>query len=149
MGLGASPAVPAPGARQPASVKASEHPGRLATSDRTFLVSIYFAALSVRLLVCTILYASESYLSYFAGDAWTYDFYGWALARAWTGDLQYTSWVDARVKQTGINGMYYWVAAIYYAFGRSQWLAAAIGIVLAAFIPVLVYKISFIVYRSR
>jgi 4-amino-4-deoxy-L-arabinose transferase-like glycosyltransferase len=112
-----------------------------------FQIWIYLGTLSVRLIVSGAIYHS-GHVSYFAGDSWTYDFFGYALSRAWSGELQHPNWLLSHTGQLGMNGMYYWVAAIYTVFGRSEVLASAIQSAITSLIPVLAYKITLLVYES-
>jgi 4-amino-4-deoxy-L-arabinose transferase-like glycosyltransferase len=120
----------------------------LGRSDFRFQLWIYLGTLFVRLLVSGAIYYS-GYIAYFAGDSWTYDFFGYALSRAWSGQMQYADWLLSHTGQLGMNGMYYWVAAIYTIFGRSEFLAAAIQSAITSLIPVFTYKTTLLVYDSR
>jgi 4-amino-4-deoxy-L-arabinose transferase-like glycosyltransferase len=117
------------------------------SSDFRFQLWIYLGTLSVRLIVSGAVYHSGN-VAYFAGDSWTYDFFGHLLSRAWAGELQHTDWLFSHTGQLGMNGMYYWVAAIYTVFGRSELLAAALQSTITSFIPVFTYKITLLVYKS-
>src|SRR5438093_7820513 len=121
--------------------------GTLEHSEIAFLKSVYLGAVLVRVLVGAAIYYS-GYLEFFAGDAITYDFFGWELAKIWSGDAQYTRWVVSRVQTVGHNGMFYWVAAAYFVLGRALFLVTVIQILVVATIPVLVYKISLLIFDS-
>src|SRR5213596_1819444 len=76
---------------------------------RAFLRSVYLGTVLVRLIIGAAIFIS-GYLEFFAGDAVTYDTFGWELAKVWSGDAQYTQWVRSRVDSIGHNGMFYSVA---------------------------------------
>jgi 4-amino-4-deoxy-L-arabinose transferase-like glycosyltransferase len=122
-------------------------PDRAQLSERRFLLWVYLGGLSVRLAVAAAIYTG-GYQGYFAGDSWTYDFFGWNLVRYWRGELQHPQWLLTRISGLGQNGMYYWVAAVYSVIGRSELGAAAVQCVLVSFTPVLTYRITFELYSS-
>jgi hypothetical protein len=117
-------------------------------SERDFLIYLYAGALAVRLITGIVILFS-GYIEFFAGDHITYDFYGWGLAQAWSGNLQNTKWVYERMRVVGQNGMYYWIAILYSIVGHSQSAATAIQCTIVSFTPLLTYKISYILYGSR
>jgi hypothetical protein len=117
-------------------------------AERRFLVLLYVGALVLRVMLAAIIYHS-GYREFFAGDSWTYDYFGWGLARFWAGELQHPRWLLNRLSVAGQNGMYYWVAAIYSVIGRSEFGAALIQCFVVSFTPILAYKISDTVYHSK
>src|SRR5437773_541887 len=116
-------------------------------SERTFLKILYLGGALVRVLVGAAIFFSGS-LEFFAGDAMTYDYFGWELAKIWTGEAQFTQWVLLRVQTVGHNGMFYWVAAGYMVLGRSPFLLTLVQIVVVSLIPVLVYKTARLLFDS-
>src|SRR5437773_4957111 len=102
--------------------------------ERAFLRSVYLGTVLVRLIIGAAIFFS-GYLEFFAGDAVTYDTFGWELAKVWSGDAQYTQWVRSRVDTIGHNGMFYWVAGGYYLLGRSPFLLTVIQILIVSTIP--------------
>jgi 4-amino-4-deoxy-L-arabinose transferase-like glycosyltransferase len=127
--------------------QAKTAPIRSLSPENRFLITIYFGTFLVRLVVSAAIYYS-GYISFFAGDSWTYDFFGYALSQAWAGEMQYTKWLMSHVGQPGQNGMYYWVAALYTVFWRSEFLAAMLQSVITSSVPVLTYKITRLVFES-
>src|SRR5436309_9493134 len=116
-------------------------------SEGLFLKYVYLGAVLVRVLVGTAIFFT-GYLEFFAGDAVTYDYFGWELAKIWAGEAQYTHWVISRVQTVGHNGMFYWVAAGYTILGRSPFLLTVVQIVVVSLIPVLVYKTARLLFES-
>src|SRR5260370_26069080 len=57
-------------------------------TDQRFLMRLFFSALLVRIFVGTIIFAFH-WQDFFGGDAFTYDFFGYALLRTWEGDKYY------------------------------------------------------------
>ncbi|PYV04733.1 MAG: hypothetical protein DMG10_07190 [Acidobacteria bacterium] len=116
-------------------------------SEGLFLKHLYLGAVLVRVLVGAAVFFT-GYLEFFAGDAVTYDYFGWELAKIWSGEAQYTHWVLSRVQTMGHNGMFYWVAAGYMVLGRSPFLLTLVQIVVVSLIPVLVYKTARLLFDS-
>jgi hypothetical protein len=115
--------------------------------EKLFLILIYFGSLAVRLVLGASIYYA-GYTSFFAGDADTYDTFGWLLAETWAGKLHYGKWLIGHVGRLGFNGMYYWVATLYTVIGHSPIGAAAIQCGITSLTPVLVYHISHRIYGS-
>jgi 4-amino-4-deoxy-L-arabinose transferase-like glycosyltransferase len=120
---------------------------RAVESERVFLKHLYLGAVLVRVLVGAAIFFT-GYLEFFAGDAVTYDYFGWELAKIWAGDAQYTQWVLSRTQTVGHNGMFYWVAAGYTVLGRSPFLLTVVQILIVSLIPVLVYKTARLLFDS-
>src|SRR6266849_3510492 len=97
--------------------------------DREFLIRVFIGALIVRILVGTLIYAFHVQ-DFFGGDALTYDFYGVAQLKAWSGDKYYEGLTGRWFGSSGW-GMMYLVAAIYRTIGRNmlavQFVNAALG----------------------
>ena len=77
---------------------------------------------------------------FFGGDAFTYDFLGFAQTQSWAGDRYYWGVVNAHIGHSGGTGwgMIYLVAAIYSIVGRNllavQFVNAVVGAATAAII---------------
>lgn len=119
----------------------------LKSSKRRFLIYVYFGALLVRLIAGGLIYYFD-YSMFFAGDTWTYDYFGWGLAQYWARQLQHAHWVISHTSLLGFNGMFYWVAALYTVIGRSQYGATAIQCAITCLIPIIAYKIAYLIYGS-
>lgn len=90
-------------------------------ADGRFLLKLFIAALLVRFLVGTTIFAFNLQ-DFFGGDALTYDFFGNAQLEAWGGD-KYSLSVAERFVGGGLgvgSGMVYLVAAIYGLVGRNM-----------------------------
>jgi hypothetical protein len=118
-----------------------------ARAETRFLVWLYLGTLSTRLFIGSTIYYF-GYTDFFAGDAGTYDTFGWALAQYWAGNLHYGRWILTHINRMGLNGMYYWVAGLYTLIGHSPAAASAIQCAITSLTPVLAYRISFRIYAS-
>src|SRR5689334_12228488 len=61
--------------------------------DSNFLVRLFISAVTVRLLIGTLIYFFH-YQDFFGGDANTFDFFGNALLQTWEGDKYSQYFVD-------------------------------------------------------
>jgi hypothetical protein len=119
-------------------------------TDRTFLVRLFFGALLIRVLVGSLIFLFQ-WQEFFGGDALTYDFFGYALTRAWDGDTYFQSLVDLFSGGGAASGwgMLYMVAAIYKVIGRNplavQFVNAVVG---AASVP-LSYLVAMEMFPSK
>jgi hypothetical protein len=98
-----------------------------------FLLQIFIGGLLVRMAVGTTIHLFNLQ-DFFGGDAWTYDFFGYALLKTWEGDKYYQHLVDLFTGGEGVGGgwgMLYIVAYIYKVIGRNtlaiQFFNAVIG----------------------
>src|ERR1044072_6623654 len=78
----------------------------------TFLLRIFICGLLIRLIVVSVILASQGH-HFFGGDAVTYDFLGQFQLAAWSGD----SYLQKRLKthHSGV-GMGYYVGVVYFFF---------------------------------
>lgn len=84
----------------------------------------------------------------FWGDSETYDDIGAAVAEAWTYGASTTLWeetVEGRVN----SGFIYFVASIYYVFGRNVLLVQLINGIIGALTPIVIFEIGLILYDKR
>jgi len=86
--------------------------------ERRFLLQLFIMGLVLRVLVGALIYRFE-WQNFFGGDAYTYDAYGYLLARSWQyGSVFAEEWFTAG--GGGGWGMIYLVAAIYTVVGRNM-----------------------------
>jgi hypothetical protein len=86
--------------------------------ERRFLLQLFIMGLLLRVLVGALIYRFE-WQNFFGGDAYTYDAYGYLLARSWQyGSVFAEEWFTAG--GGGGWGMIYLVAAIYTVVGRNM-----------------------------
>ena len=118
-------------------------------TERRFLTQIFIGALLVRLLVGTLINVMELQ-DFFGGDAYTYDFYGSALLKAWAGDLYYSGLVDRFYGQTGAAawGMVYMIAFVYRVVGANMLAIQFINAVLGAATAPAIFLIAHIIFGN-
>jgi 4-amino-4-deoxy-L-arabinose transferase-like glycosyltransferase len=86
--------------------------------ERRFLLQLFIMGLLLRVMVGGLIYRFE-WQNFFGGDAYTYDAYGYLLARSWQyGSVFAEEWFTAG--GGGGWGMIYLVAAIYTVVGRNM-----------------------------
>ena len=113
-----------------------------AKSDSVFLLRVFVGGLIVRMLVATFIYV-YSLQEFFGGDAYTYDFFGEAMLKSWSGDRYYTFLVNAFTKAAGSGwGMVYFVAGLYWLTGRNMLATQLVNSVMGAAVVPLIYMCS-------
>ncbi len=118
--------------------------------DQRFLVRLFAAGLLVRIFVGTMIFVFQQQ-TFFGGDAFTYDFFGFALLRSWEGDKYYQMFVDLFSGGGGGSGwgMLYMVAAIYKIVGRNMLATQYVNSVLGAATAPLAYLISLEMFPNK
>ncbi len=117
---------------------AGEERGR----ERRFLQRVFFLGLGLRVAVASFI-ALLNLESFFGGDAGTYDWVGWAIARSWLGETAFP------VRPASQPGYFYVVAALYVVFGRAPFLVVLTNCVIGALHAVLIYKIAALTFDRR
>ena len=99
----------------------------------TFLLRLFIAALLVRMILGTTLYVFRLQ-DFFGGDAWTYDYFGWAQLQGWNGDKFLLSEVEQFTRRGAGSGsgMVYMVASIYALIGRNMLATQLVNSVIGA-----------------
>ncbi len=118
--------------------------------DREFLLKLFIAALGVRWFFALVIFFKHKQ-SFFGGDAITYDAFGNALCRSWLGLVDPNApWL---LNYTSINrsgwGMFYYVAAVYYAIGQNPLALQLINASLGAAVAIVIYRISMLVWPRQ
>jgi hypothetical protein len=118
-------------------------------TERQFLLQIFIGALLIRVLVGTLINVMELQ-EFFGGDAYTYDFYGSALLKAWGGDLYYSGLVDRFYGQTGAAawGMVYMIAFVYKLVGVNMLAIQFINAVLGAATAPAIFLIAHTIFGN-
>jgi len=97
----------------------------------SFLLQIFIAALLVRLIVASLIFANYGQ-EFFGGDAFTYDFLGQTQLQAWAGDSYARVLLHNRMSGWGMG---YFVGSVYALIGPNmlaiQFLNAVMGAVTA------------------
>jgi hypothetical protein len=84
----------------------------------------------------------------FWGDSGTYDLLGSAVADSWSHGATFSSWTTT-LEGKANRGFIYFVAIIYYVFGRNQLLVQFINGVIGSLVPIVILEIGLILYDRR
>src|SRR5215475_6381086 len=119
-------------------------------TDRTFITKIFVAALGVRYATAYFIY-SRHLQQFLGADADTYDAFGNALLKSWSGLVDPNAYwlVRYTTPKTSGFGMYYYVASIYYVIGQNPLAIQLINCAIGAGVCMAGYKIAMLVYPSR
>lgn len=118
------------------AILTTAHPG-----ERSFLLRTYFSTLLLRALLAVALNASAATAGLaetFWGDSGTYDAQGDLLARHWHGEGASATLTQA----VSGYGFVYYVAAVYYVFGRNQLLLQLLNATIGSLTLLVVYAIA-------
>ena len=115
-----------------------------------FLVQVFVAALLVRVVVGVVINYFQLQ-DFFGGDAITYDFYGFALVKAWGGDQYYLSKVNSFFGEYGQSawGMVYMVGALYKVIGRNMLAVQFTNAVFGAATAPAVFLITHTLFQNK
>lgn len=118
--------------------------------DQRFLIRLFAAGLLVRIFVGTMIYVFQQQ-TFFGGDAFTYDFFGFALLKSWEGDKYYQSVVNLFTGGGAGSGwgMLYYVAVIYRVAGQNMLATQYVNSVLGAATAPLAYMISLEIFPNK
>ncbi len=118
--------------------------------ERGFLTKLFFMALAARLAFGAFVYFFDK-ISFFGGDALTYDFGGQQILGVWLGSVPSSDIGYIRATSIGTPGwgMNYFVATIYLLLGESFYTAQSICAVVGASAAILVYFCSQKIYHNR
>lgn len=118
--------------------------------ESEFLLEVFVAAVLVRIAVGTFINIFQLQ-DFFGGDAITYDFYGFALTKAWAGDLYYLSYVNGFFGEYGQSawGMVYMVGALYKIVGRNMLAVQFANSVFGAATAPAIFFISYSLFHNR
>jgi hypothetical protein len=115
------------------------------------LAATYCGTVLLRYLLAIYLwlYHTEAQFALmFWGDSQTYDFFGAAVADGWSRGVWIQSW--AHTLEGGVNrGFIYFVAAVYYVFGRNVLLVQLLNGIVGALTPVVIFEIGLMLYDRR
>jgi 4-amino-4-deoxy-L-arabinose transferase-like glycosyltransferase len=119
-------------------------------TERDFLLQVFVAALLVRIAVGTVINVFQLQ-DFFGGDAITYDFYGFALTKAWGGDQYYLTKVNSFFGEYGQSawGMVYMVGAVYEVIGRNSLAIQFTNAVFGAATAPAVFSIAHTLFQNK
>jgi len=115
---------------------------RAPTADVRFLVRTYVATVLLRgalAIVLNVFAADSAFAAAFWGDSGTYDGSGYQLALRWGGEPQVNILMSTAV--SGYGWVYY-VAGLYYIFGRNQLLVQLLNGVIGGITALIIYGIA-------
>lgn len=118
-------------------------------NNGSFLLRIFIAALLVRVLLGSLIFAFNG-REFFGADALHYDYYGMAQVAAWRGDRYYTLLMDL-YNSGGLAsawGMVNMVAGIYVLIGRNPLAIQMTAAVMGAATAPIIYLCAFHVFRN-
>jgi hypothetical protein len=117
--------------------------------DTQFVLRIFVAGLLVRMIVGTAIFIFRGQ-EFFGGDAFTYDFLGYAQTHSWAGDRYYWGVVNAHIGHSGGTGwgMIYMVAAIYAAIGRNALAVQYVNAIVGAATAPIIYLCALEVFNN-
>lgn len=120
---------------------------RIDPVDREFLLNIFLAGLLVRVLVGVSIYLFNLQ-EFFGGDANSYDYAGYLLARKWGGESAYIENVHLLRGDSGW-GMPYFVGLIYFLIGRNPLAVQFINSVIGAATAVVIYLCADRIFQNK
>ncbi len=82
------------------------------------------------------------------GDSETYDVFGAAIADSWSHGTSTTSWTST-VEGKVNRGFIYFVAAVYYLFGRNVILVQFLNGIIGALTPLVILELGLLLYDRR
>jgi hypothetical protein len=118
-------------------------------SNGPFLLKLFVFGLLLRLLIGTVVFVFHGQ-EFFGGDANTYDFFGFAQMKGWSGDRYYQSVATSflgPLENPGW-GMVYLVAAVYGFIGRNMLAIQFINAVLGATTAVIIFLCAHHIFNN-
>ena len=114
-----------------------------------FLLRLFVCGLLVRIILGTAIFVFKGQ-EFFGGDAYTYDFLGFAQTRSWMGDRYYWGVVNAHIGHSGGTGwgMVYLVAVIYSIIGRNALAVQFVNAVVGAVTAPIIYLCALEVFKN-
>lgn len=118
--------------------------------DHRFLIRLFAAGLLVRIFVGTMIFVLHQQ-TFFGGDAFTFDTFGFALLKTWEGDRSQQYLVDLFSGGGASSGwgMLYFVAVIYKLTGQNMLATQYVNSVLGAATAPLAYMISLELFPNK
>jgi len=118
--------------------------------DKAFITNVFLAALLARMALGLFIQVFDL-RPFFGGDSITYSYHGWAIVEYWRGVTQVVDASTARVMNVTSPGwgMFYLVAILYYAFGKSIFLAQSFCAVVGAATAPMIYILARKLFSNR
>jgi hypothetical protein len=117
--------------------------------DKTFLVRLFILALYARIMVGTAIFVFKLQ-TFFGGDAYQYDLFGYALLKSWSGDSYYAALANffMGAESGGGWGMLYVVASVYGMVGRNMLAIQFLNSVMGAATAPVIYLCALRIYGN-
>lgn len=113
-----------------------------------FLLRIFVSGLLMRMVVACGIYIYKAQ-NFFGGDAFTYDYFGYAQQQGWAGNHFYQTLAETFTNGSGSGwGMVYLVAAIYGLVGRNMLAVQLVNSVIGAVTAVLIFMCAQRVFNN-
>src|SRR5256714_12708879 len=118
--------------------------------DEHFLVRLFVSAIMVRIFLGSVIYYFHQQ-EFFGAEANTYDIFGNALMKVWSGDLSYQYYVDLFTRDGSGSGwgMLYVVAVIYKLIGRNMLATQYVNSVLGAVTAPIAYLMAMEIFPNK
>jgi hypothetical protein len=117
-------------------------------ADRKFLLSVFLAALLLRMIVGFAIFISNAQ-AFFGGDAFTYDWFAYMQSLGWAGDHSSQEVAMTFIGKGGSGwGMVYLVAAIYHVLGRNMLATQLLNAVLGATTAPIIFLSAWEVFKN-
>jgi hypothetical protein len=84
----------------------------------------------------------------FWGDSQTYDYFGASVAESWSHGTSTNLWAETMEGRVN-KGFIYFVACVYYVFGRNVLLMQFINGIIGALTPLVIFEIGLLLYSRR
>ncbi len=111
----------------------------------------YVGTVSLRYILAVYLWMNHGdpgFSRMFWGDSQTYDSIGAAIAEGWSQNLSLESWTTTMEGKTN-KGFIYFVASIYYLFGRNVLLVQFINGIIGSLTAICVLEMGLIIYNKE
>lgn len=112
---------------------------------------VYLGSILLRYVLASYLWLNHEERGFsmtFWGDSQTYDYFGAAVADSWTRGESIHGWaetVEGRVNR----GFIYFVAGVYYLFGRNVLLVQLLNGIVGALTAVVIFELGLMIYGKR
>ena len=115
------------------------------------VVFAYLATVTLRYLVAVFLWLNhgdQGFATMFWGDSGTYDGLGAEVANGWAHGGGSSLWAET-LEGKANRGFIYFVAVIYYVFGRNPLLVQFLNGIIGALTPIIIFEIGLLLYNER
>jgi hypothetical protein len=111
----------------------------------------YLGTLGLRFALAVLLWLyhdQPGFATMFWGDSGTYDALGASVAEGWRQGASSTAWTGTVEGQVN-RGFIYFVACVYYIFGRNTLMVQLLNCTIGALTPIVILEIGMLIYHRR